>query len=746
MRRDLKALAGLLLACCAGLPSGVAADQQVDQPAAIEWSGVAVPGGSAVGTETSIQIAPLESVSLKVVAEGVAPDDGCLVRYGTLDGYTNVLNVVVLQCPDGMAMAEIRDFRANRRCVVFTDAAGNTRSQTTYSFPRAYDPSRPDGRTPPAAAPAAAVRRSVRRAAAERAGAVPVDVLVAYDQPAQDWVDLTQGGITNFARLGVARMNMVLANSGLADKFHFRLAGVATVAAKGGEALDTVLDNVTDGLGAWSAVRAAREACAADVVTTLVDTGSAYGWAGLGWSLDAGADLSAFGAYAFNVCSVRSVAESDTMLHEIGHNMGAGHADAAHMDEGHGPQLHAYSAGYYFTSAGGVPCHTVMAYNVDRNGYFYDDVPYFSTPDRSLDGVPVGDAAHDNVRTLVATYPSVAAFRDGGGAEEPPDASEPEAEAAPSLYAVPAGTPFAGNAVYAGWLRDASGAFAGAVAFKAGKPARDGTCKLACSYAPFGGRRRNVRDLSPKTAPATGNPEVSVPEIGTLRLGGDSLAGAGFDLQAGKDLLKDRATKADAARRLSSLQGTWTFVLRTGAGDAGLSVKVGKNGKAKLAGVLPDGTRVSVSAQGVLGESALAVPFSYARKGAFACVFWLKEDGGAVVSDATALRLADGTALPVEMVAPARVSENRVAGAHYFRAGAFVQPFTASEKKMDAGKRDENPSGLKLRLNAGTGLLTGSYRDETGRHSVAGAFVDGVFYGSVYDRASAGGAASIEAR
>ena len=715
---------------------------QIPEDVVYESGGSAFSADPAVGSALRVRISDGEELSVSVVSEGPAPAEGCTVFYGTQEGYSDVLNVVVLRCPDGAWMAEIRDFAAGRRITVTTGTAGNTRVHTRYARPRPYDAACPDGRALPVAVRSTAVRRAVRRVSEERSGPARIDVLVAYDRAARDWVDGGQGGITNFAQLAVVRMNAVVANSGLSDKFCFRLAGVTTVAANGGTDLDVVLDNVTDGLGAWSAVRAAREDSGADVVTTLVDTGSAYGWTGLGWSLEGAAGISAFDAYAFNVCSVRSVAESDTMLHEIGHNMGAGHADAAHMGEGHGPQFHDYSAGHYF-SVGAERYHTVMAYNVDKNGVFYHDVPFFSSPDRTFGGVPVGDVGHDNVRTLVATYEAVAAFRAAVDVIGP----EPHAEAERlCLYSSPTGTAFAGNAAYGGWLRDADGRFAGSLTLKAGRPGRDGVCKLTCTHVPFGGRKRNVKELSPKVVPAEGNPVVGVPGVGTLHLGGDSLAGAGADVQMGRDLLKDKAAKAAALRRLAAAAGSWTFAIRTDAGDVGFSVQVGKKGKAKLVGVLPDGTRLSVSAQGVLGESALAFPLPYSRKAAFACVFWVKDDGEAMVSDATGLRLADGTVRTVTVVRPVRVSANRVSGAHYFKAGAYVQPFSATEKKLDAGAREQNPSGLKLKFNAATGLLTGSFRDESGRRSVAGAFVDGIFYGSVYGGTDGSGVASIEVR
>ena len=250
-----------------------------------------------------------------------------------------------------------------------------------------------------------------RSAASTDQASTVVDMLVAYDRPAAAWAKANGGGVTNLAQQCVARMNGALANNGLDAAFRFRLVGVMAVDADGDGNLNDTLDKVTQKTGAWAAVSAMRDAVGADVVSTMVDTGSAYGTTGLGWSLTqtTASGMRNFSEHAYNVLSVRAAAQSHVMAHETGHNMGAGHADA--QESSSGPQSFPYSRGFYFTGTDKRAYHTVMAYNNDGYGNSYDPAPLFSDPDNAWAGVPAGDATHDNAQVLSRTYAAVAQFR-----------------------------------------------------------------------------------------------------------------------------------------------------------------------------------------------------------------------------------------------------------------------------------------------------------------------------------------------
>ena len=329
------------------------------------------------------------------------------VFIGTVSGYDGVKNAVVLQTAEGL-MVDVQDFARSRTYTIVSDSGGVTvkeidpsREIVTPTEP--VDPGILSGRT------------GTRLSAAPRLQAdqssTLVDVLVAYDTPAAAWARQNGGGITNFATMAVQKMNTVLDNCGFASTFRYRLVGVMTVNATGGTDLDGVLSATKNGTGDWAPIKAMRDTVGADVVTTLIDTGSASGTTGLGYSLK-NTPLSSFSESAYNVCAVRAVANDHTMTHEVGHNIGAGHATAVNPNEiSPGPQLYNYSAGHYFTGSDGVAYHTIMAYNFDGYGNHYSPAPFFSSPNFTYQGTAVGDATHDNVRTIQQTYSAASQWR-----------------------------------------------------------------------------------------------------------------------------------------------------------------------------------------------------------------------------------------------------------------------------------------------------------------------------------------------
>ena len=239
-----------------------------------------------------------------------------------------------------------------------------------------------------------------------------VDVLVAYEQGARDWV-ARNGGMTNFAETAVQRMNAALANTGLDETFRFRLVGVMAVDATE-SGISAALTAAKGGSGVWAAVHDRRDELGADVVSVLIDNGSAYGTTGQGFSLTATNASAAvrFSENPYNACLIRSVAISDTMTHETGHNLGCGHSDTQTIGDA-GPQSFPYSSGYHFTGSDGVRYHTVMAYYTDGNYDDYTPIPFFSSPGHEYAGVPVGTAsANDNTRVLRQTAAWASAWRE----------------------------------------------------------------------------------------------------------------------------------------------------------------------------------------------------------------------------------------------------------------------------------------------------------------------------------------------
>lgn len=418
-------LALLALAAASAVASEIALDLR---PRAVRTRGVAAPRA----TQTEEEAGTLRQTVLDAGAASTGSlAVGDVLRLSVYDDVTLSLTLVAREeAPLARASFQAEVSGANWRDAVVTETdAGLLVTATDPASGLVYAVVSSDDRVTvreidPHALPVVdggvrvpeldAVRDGVptkRSAASTDQASTVVDMLVAYDRPAAAWAKANGGGVTNLAQQCVARMNGALANNGLDAAFRFRLVGVMAVDADGNGNLNDTLDKVTQKTGAWAAVSAMRDAVGADVVSTMVDTGSAYGTTGLGWSLTQTTEsgMRNFSEHAYNVLSVRAAAQSHVMAHETGHNMGAGHADA--QTSSPGPQSFIYSRGFYFTGTDKRAYHTVMAYNNDGYGNSYDPAPLFSDPDNAWAGVPAGDETHDNAQVLARTYAVVAQFR-----------------------------------------------------------------------------------------------------------------------------------------------------------------------------------------------------------------------------------------------------------------------------------------------------------------------------------------------
>ena len=268
-----------------------------------------------------------------------------------------------------------------------------------------------------------------------------VDVLVAYDTSAAQWISSASLGQQTFAEGQVAKANLVLQNSGLGDVFDFRLVGVhnGVFAYKD---MDTTLMEAVDSTDpSWTALRSDRDKTGADMVIVLVNTGISSGQMGNSNGLEPTVNderkydldfpqaeewLKWFAERAYGIVDVAAANDDYTFVHEMGHIMGAGHSDVISTHPG--PQLYEYSIAVMAQGSDDKYYSTVMGYNV--TGYsgspYYTILPCFSSPNvkNPVTGDVLGDATHDNARTLRNTYAKVAAFRgEGGGASVNPSST-----------------------------------------------------------------------------------------------------------------------------------------------------------------------------------------------------------------------------------------------------------------------------------------------------------------------------------
>jgi len=355
----------------------------------------------AVGDEISFAL--FEGVTITLtLRERVPTASGDEAYLAEAAGYEGVRNAVVVRTADGFQV-DMQDSKNGKVYSVFSSSRGIVVKESKM-------PEKPCscGMAPevPHAPKASALMTASLPAQADQSSSVFVDVLVAYDTLAEAWVEANGGSLQGFAEIQVQKMNTAIANTGLDSCFRFRLVGTYAIGGSANGSVSAALPAAQGGGTlngvSWAGLHAKRDEVQADVVSVLIHKDVQQDYGGLGYALRADNEDS-FADWAYNACMIRDVSVSHTMTHEVGHNMGAGHSDAMADKSNCGPQYHSYSSGYYFT-ANGEKYNTIMAYNFDGYGNFYQPVPYFSSPDYCYEGVPVGDALHDNTRTLRQTF------------------------------------------------------------------------------------------------------------------------------------------------------------------------------------------------------------------------------------------------------------------------------------------------------------------------------------------------------
>lgn len=228
---------------------------------------------------------------------------------------------------------------------------------------------------------------------------VVIDYLVAYTTEARGGAG-GKGAIRDEIRDMISVSNAAFVNS----QINLRLNLVATREVNYDESQDGMLDRDrlrAKGEGFIREIHTMRNELGADM-STLIGENIGPGLLGISYFPDLDAtDPTSFG---FNVVRRGLAVTEMVFTHELGHNLGAGHA---HDDGGH----FSYSHGHYIT-VGDNNYHSIMAY--ERGDVFNDTVlPFFSNPDLSYKGQPLGtnDFAN-NARTIRQFDDVVAGYRD----------------------------------------------------------------------------------------------------------------------------------------------------------------------------------------------------------------------------------------------------------------------------------------------------------------------------------------------
>ena len=248
-----------------------------------------------------------------------------------------------------------------------------------------------------------------------------------------------------------------------------------------------------------------------------------------------------------------------------------------------------------------------------------------------------------------------------------------------------------------------------------------------------------------------------------LELGENGIVGTfgDWEIDGARDVFTSKASadKAVANDMLVKWQGTLALVFA----DGSLTVTVGAKGKVKVSGTLADGTKVSASAQMVVGDELCSIPVVVAKKGVnLAFCVWLSRDGASAdvvglgedvvfgrpsALDADAKFILDANAL-------VRLTGDGTYRAHFPGGVSIAQKGTkwvvadgakagkivlGKNGLVDSAKAGANPSALKLSYRAKDGSFSGSFKayvnsvrgkPKAVSVSVSGVVVNGVGYGS----------------
>ncbi|EXJ15977.1 InlB B-repeat-containing protein [Imhoffiella purpurea] len=244
-----------------------------------------------------------------------------------------------------------------------------------------------------------------------------IDVMILYTPAARVWADANVSGIEYAVSQAMARAQLAADDSDLGITFNLVYSAEVDYTESGDSGVDLRRITFHSDYDPWGyegeprymdEVHAWRDAYGADLVVLLEkveDVG------GLGWLLSKAQGWPELG---FHLSRIQQVHWTYTMIHEMGHNMGAHH----HKEQlaGPGPGLYDYSAGWRWIGGDLGKYCSIMTY--ESGQYFSDGVTHsrvslFSSPLLSYEGVTAGDTQDgDNRLTLLATKGAVSGYRD----------------------------------------------------------------------------------------------------------------------------------------------------------------------------------------------------------------------------------------------------------------------------------------------------------------------------------------------
>ena len=377
--------------------------------------------------------------------------------------------------------------------------------------------------------------------------------------------------------------------------------------------------------------------------------------------------------------------------------------------------------------------------------------------------IEVADGAQAGVRVDVGQGVQILAGEGGG---ESPVVSY-------ALYGTVEGVVPVAATVYDGYLHDGSGNLKGTIQVKVGKPGKDSKAAVKATMIGLDGKKKTLKAAEKGKAQIAADGPTTVALVGgeacEVTLGAKGMAGkyGSYTIDGALNVFvsKEASDKAVAVAALGKWQGAVNVAWRL-AGDGSphlygapyqtLSVTIAAKGKAKVSGMLADGTKVSAKGQLIVGEEWCCVPVVYVKKGVkLAFNVWLPGTQGE-----GALPTVIGLGEDVKVGKPGTLKAGatfKLGGemgdakyAAYLPDGVAVgggakwtlpkagKVQLAKDGTVDASKLGENPSALKLTYRAKDGSFKGSfktytfagYRLKSTVVKVTGVLVNGVGYGT----------------
>lgn len=222
-----------------------------------------------------------------------------------------------------------------------------------------------------------------------------IDALFIYDGVARRRAGGTVA-MRNLIALAVAEANEILANSNVVARIS--VVHMTEVAYQEGVSNSVLIRQLQDPAdGVLDEVHGIRDRVGADLVHFVGET--TVGGCGRGYVMPRASTC--FAPYAFAYSSRACFAGTFVVAHEMGHNMGCGHAPG---DPGAFGTFR-YSRGYKDPQQA---FRTVMAYSCSS---FCPHAPYFSNPDVYYLGRPTGRAVQNNATSINEVASVVANFR-----------------------------------------------------------------------------------------------------------------------------------------------------------------------------------------------------------------------------------------------------------------------------------------------------------------------------------------------